>query len=51
MQFHFINDMVEDRKVKMEKVDTLVNVVDALTKPVNIENLMVCLFYEPWGFE
>ena len=35
VQYHFIRDMVEDDKVILEKVDTLWNVVDALTKFVN----------------
>ena len=29
--------MVKDSKVKLEKVETLVNVADALTKPMSIE--------------
>ena len=37
VQYHFVRDMVEDGKVKLEKVETLVNVADALTKPVSIE--------------
>lgn len=39
MEFHFVHDMVEDGKVKLEKVNTLVNAADALTKPLNIEKL------------
>ena len=35
VQYHFVRDMAEDGKVKLEKVDTLVNVVDALTKHVS----------------
>ena len=37
VQYHFVRDMVEDCKVKLEKVETLVNVVDALTKPMSTE--------------
>ena len=37
VQYHFVRDMVEDGKVKLEKVETLVNVADALTKPVSTE--------------
>lgn len=34
--------MIEDGKVKMEKVETLVNVVDALTKLVSTEKFKWC---------
>lgn len=34
--------MVEDGKVNSEKVDTLVNVADALTKLVSTEELKWC---------
>ena len=37
MQYHFGRDMVEDKKVLLEKVDTMKNVVDSLTKSVSIE--------------
>jgi len=30
-QYHFARDMVEEKKVLLEKVDTLKNVVDSLT--------------------
>lgn len=30
VQFYFVRDMVEDRKVKLEKVDTLMNVANRL---------------------
>ena len=45
VQYHFVRDMVEDKKVLLEKVDTLKNVVDSLTKFVTtkrslgVENL------------
>ena len=35
--------MVEDGKVKLEKVATLENVADALTKPVNTEKFRWCV--------
>ena len=35
VQYHFVRDMVEDKKVLLVKVDTLKNVVDALTKSVS----------------
>ena len=31
-QCHFVRDMIEDKKVLLEKVDTLKNVADSLTK-------------------
>jgi hypothetical protein len=34
--------MVEEKKVLLEKVDTLKNVADSLTKSVIIENLSWC---------
>ena len=34
--------MVEDDKVKLEKVETLVNVADALTKPASTEKFGWC---------
>ena len=42
VQYHFVRDMVEDGKVKLEKVETLVNVVDALTKLVHTEKFRWC---------
>ena len=38
VQYHFVRDTVEEKKVLLEKVDTLKNVVDSLTKSVSIEN-------------
>ena len=35
VQYHFLRDMVEDKRVLLVKVDTLKNVVDALTKSVS----------------
>ena len=37
VQYHFVRDMVESMKVLLEKVDTLENVADSLTKPVSTE--------------
>jgi hypothetical protein len=39
VQYHFVRerDMVEEKKLLLEKVDTLKNVVDSLTKSVSIE--------------
>jgi hypothetical protein len=38
VQYHFVRDMVEEKKVLLEKVNTLKNVADSLTKSVSIEN-------------
>jgi phosphoribosyl-AMP cyclohydrolase len=37
VQYHFVRDMVEEKKVLLEKVDTLKNVADSLTKSVSTE--------------
>ena len=42
VQYHFVRDMVESMKVLLEKVDTLENVVDSLTKFVSIEKFSWC---------
>ena len=42
VQYHFVRDMVEDDKVKLEKVETLINVVDALTNLRRIEKFRWC---------
>ena len=39
VQYHFVREMVEKGKVLLEKVDTVENVVDLLTKLVSIEKL------------
>ena len=45
VKYHFVRDMVEDDKVKLEKVENLVNVADAITKPVTIEKFRWCTEY------
>jgi hypothetical protein len=35
VQYHFVRDMVEEKKVLLEKVDTLKNVADSLTKSMS----------------
>jgi hypothetical protein len=42
VQYHFMRYMVERKKVLLEKVDTLKNNVDSLTKSVNVVNLSWC---------
>jgi hypothetical protein len=42
VQYHFVRDMVEEKKVLLEKVDTLKNVVDSLTKFISIKKLSWC---------
>jgi hypothetical protein len=42
VQYHFVRDMVEENKVLLEKVDTLKNVADSLTKSVSIEKFSWC---------
>ena len=42
VQYHFVRDMVESMKVLLEKVDTLENVVDSLTKSVSTEKFFWC---------
>ena len=37
VQYHFVRDMVEEKKMLLVKVDTLKNVVDALMKSVSTE--------------
>jgi hypothetical protein len=37
VQYHFVRDMVEDKKVLLMKVDTLKNVAYSLTKYVSTE--------------
>ena len=42
VQYHFVRDMIEDKKVLLVKVDTLKNNVDALTKYVSTEKFSWC---------
>jgi hypothetical protein len=42
VQYHFVRDMVEEKKVLLEKVDTLKNVADSLTKSVSTKNFSWC---------
>ena len=42
VQYHFVGDMVEDKKVMLEKVDTVKNVADSLTKSVSTNNFSWC---------
>ena len=37
VQYHFVRDMIEDKKVFLVKVDTLKNTANALTKSVSSE--------------
>jgi hypothetical protein len=39
VQYHFIRDMVERNKVLLEKVDTLENIENSLTKSVSVVKL------------
>eukprot|EP00253_Pinus_taeda_P029548 PITA_29548 len=42
VQYHFVGNMIEDKKVLLVKVDTLKNTVDALTKFVSSEKFPWC---------
>ena len=42
VQYHFVRDMIEDKKVLLVKVDTLKNIADALTKSVSSEMFSWC---------
>eukprot|EP00253_Pinus_taeda_P012760 PITA_12760 len=42
VQYHFVRDMIEDKKVLLVKVDTLKNTADALKKSVGSEKLSWC---------
>ena len=42
VQYQFVRDMVEQNKVLLEKVDTLKNVPDSLTKVVSTEKFSWC---------
>ena len=42
VQYHFVRDMIEDKKVLLVKVGTLKNTVDALEKFVSFEKFSWC---------
>ena len=42
VQYHFVRDMIEDKKVLLVKVDTLKNIADALTKSVSFDKFSWC---------
>eukprot|EP00253_Pinus_taeda_P014965 PITA_14965 len=37
VQYHFVRDMIEDKEVLLVKMDTLKNIIDALTKLMSLE--------------
>jgi hypothetical protein len=47
LQYHFMRDMVERKKVLLEKVDTLKKIVDSLNKFVTI--VKFCWYREEMG--
>jgi len=42
VQYHFVRDMIEDKKVLLVKVESLNNTTDALTKYVSSEKFSWC---------
>ena len=42
VQYHFVRDMVESKKVLLEKVDPLDNIADSLTKSMSTEKFYWC---------
>jgi hypothetical protein len=42
VQYHFVKDMVERNKVMLEKVDTLENIIDTLTKSMSVVKFSWC---------
>ena len=42
VQYYFVRDMVESKKVLLEKVDTLENVANSLTKSMSTEKFSWC---------
>jgi hypothetical protein len=42
VQYHFVRDMVERNKVLLEKVETLENIADSLTKFVSVVKFSLC---------
>jgi hypothetical protein len=43
LQYHFVREMVEEKKVFLMKVYTLNNVADSLTKSVSTEKFSWCI--------
>jgi hypothetical protein len=41
IQYHFVRDMVEEKKVLLMKVDTLKNFADSLKKSVSTEEVLL----------
>jgi hypothetical protein len=42
VQYHFIKDMVESKKVFLEKVETFENITNSLTKSVSVMKFSWC---------
>ena len=42
VHYHFVRDMIDDKKMLLVKVDTLKNIVDALIKSVSSEKFSWC---------
>jgi hypothetical protein len=42
VQYHFVRDMIEEKKVSLMKVDTLKNVADSLKKSMSTEEFSWC---------
>jgi len=42
VQYHFVRDMIEDKKALLVKVDSLKNIADALTKSMSSEKFSWC---------
>jgi hypothetical protein len=42
VKYHFVKDMVEEKKVLLEKFDTSKNVADSRTKSVSTEKFSFC---------
>jgi hypothetical protein len=42
VQYHFVRDMVESNKVLLEKVHTLENIADSLTKSMSVVKFSLC---------
>ena len=42
VQYHFVRDMIENKKVLLLKVDTLKNTANSLTKSVSFEKFFWC---------